>query len=154
MENLGNHELRNAQRTMPPDEGSQHRLPCCRPAAPLGGAAPSPPVASLSSAHRRYGPPPFDGNLGRVRVIARALYKTGQPERLLQVVEAQRYRQPHARLAPFTATAMSDAPVTIVIDGTKYEAYHRPRRRVDVKLQHRPEPGMHTKSSCVLGLAP
>lgn len=91
-----------------------------------------------------YGRVTSEGNLGWVRIIARALYNTVDLERLLQVVEGtQDTANPMRGWRAFTATAMSDAPVTIVIGGTKYEAYTDRGGVLDVKLTIDLEPGMH-----------
>ncbi len=91
-----------------------------------------------------YGRVASEGNLGWVRIIARALYNTVDLERLLQVVEGtQDTANPMRGWRAFTAIAMSDAPVTIVIGGVKYEAYTDRGGVLDVKLEIDLEPGMH-----------
>lgn len=91
-----------------------------------------------------YGRVASEGNPGWVRIIARALYNTVDLERLLQVVEGtQDTANPMRGWRAFTAIAMSDAPVTIVIGGTKYEAYTDRGGVLDVKLEIDLEPGMH-----------
>ena len=91
-----------------------------------------------------YGRVASEGNPGWVRIIARALYNTVDLERLLQVVEGtQDTANPMRGWRAFTAIAMSDAPVTIVIGGTKYEAYTDRGGVLDVKLSIDLEPGMH-----------
>ena len=91
-----------------------------------------------------YGRVASEGNPGWIRIIARALYNTVDLERLLQVVEGtQDTANPMRGWRAFTAIAMSDAPVTIVIGGTKYEAYTDRGGVLDVKLEIDLEPGMH-----------
>ena len=73
-----------------------------------------------------YGRVASEGNPGWVRIIARALYNTVDLERLLQVVEGtQDTANPMRGWRAFTAIAMSDAPVTIVIGGTNRRASTR-----------------------------
>ena len=144
MENLGTHELRNlvndaADEAVNIGYRVADRLHRWREKRAI--AAGREPILVPTEG---YGRAASDGNPGWVRVIARALYKTVNLERLLQVVEGtQDTANPMRGWRSFTATAMSDAPVTIVIDGTKYEAYTDRGGVLDVKLSIDLEPGMH-----------
>ena len=144
MENLGTHELRNlvndaADEAVNIGYRVADRLHRWREKRAI--AAGREPILVPTEG---YGRAASEGNPGWVRVIARALYKTVNLERLLQVVEGtQDTANPMRGWRSFTATAMSDAPVTIVIDGTKYEAYTDRGGVLDVKLSIDLDPGMH-----------
>ena len=144
MENLGTHELRNlvndaADEAVNIGYRVADRLHRWREKRAI--AAGREPILVPTEG---YGRAASDGNPGWVRVIARALYKTVNLERLLQVVEGtQDTANPMRGWRSFTATAMSDAPVTIVIDGTKHEAYTDRGGVLDVKLSIDLEPGIH-----------
>ena len=144
MENLGTHELRNlvndaADEAVNIGYRVADRLHRWREKRAI--AAGREPILVPTEG---YGRAASDGNPGWVRVIARALYKTVNLERLLQVVEGtQDTANPMRGWRSFTATAMSDAPVTIVIDGTKHEAYTDRGGVLDVKLSIDLDPGMH-----------
>ena len=144
MENLGTHELRNlvndaADEAVNIGYRVADRLHRWREKHAI--AAGREPILVPTEG---YGRTASDGSPGWVRVIARAVYKTVNLERLLQVVEGtQDTANPMRGWRSFTATAMSDAPVTIVIDGTKYEAYTDHGGVLDVKLSIDLEPGIH-----------
>ena len=144
MENLGTHELRNlvndaADEAVNIGYRVADRLHRWREKRAI--AAGREPILVPTEG---YGRAASDGTPGWVRVIARALYKTVNLERLLQVVDGtQDTANPMRGWRSFTATAMSDAPVTIVIDGTKHEAYTDRGGVLDVKLSIDLDPGMH-----------
>ncbi len=144
MENLGTHELRNlvndaADEAVNIGYRVADRLHRWREKRAI--AAGREPILVPTEG---YGRAASDGTPGWVRVIARALYKTVNLERLLQVVDGtQDTANPMRGWRSFTATAMSDAPVTIVIDGTKHEAYTDRGGVLDVKLSIDLEPGIH-----------
>ena len=144
MENLGTHELRNlvndaADEAVNIGYRVADRLHRWREKRAI--AAGREPILVPTEG---YGRAASEGNPGWVRIIARALYKTVNLERLLQVVDGtQDTANPMRGWRSFTATAMSDAPVTIVIDGTKHEASHRRGGVARAKLSIDLEPGIH-----------